>query len=276
MILSKSKKRWWKGTYSGRILRLPWGEIVCDDALSFLNSLKEGSADIVFLDPPFNLGKRYGSRSEADDSLEDEKYLRYMTSVLWRCVEVLKPGGALFLYHLPRWAIRFAHVLEEDLTFRHWIAISMKNGFVRPRHLHPAHYALLYYTKGDPGTFSRPRIPVAQCRKCGESIKDYGGYKRYVAHGVNLSDVWEDVSPVRHRKFKHRQGNELPVKIPARAVEISGVVGGVLVDPFAGTGSSLIAAKESHMRFVACDKEKAFIGVMGQRLTSRCPDRRKH
>ncbi len=273
MILSKSRKRWWNGPYCGTILRLPWGEIVCDDALGFLNSLKDGCADIVFLDPPFNLGKRYGSLSEADDKLKDDKYLKYMTAVLWRCSEVLKPGGALYLYHLPKWAVRFAPILERDLRFRHWIAISMKNGFTRPKHLHPAHYALLYYTKGDPQIFSRPRIPLSQCRKCGENIKDYGGYKKFVTEGVNLSDVWEDISPVRHRKFKHRQGNELPTKIPARVVQISGITGGVLVDPFAGTGTSLVAAKENQMHFVACDKEKTFLRIMTRRLMSKGPTR---
>lgn len=264
--IPQSRKRWWEGQYTGTIVRLPRGEIVCDDALTFLNALRDECADIVFLDPPFNLGKRYGSRTEADDNLTDQKYFRYMTSILWRSCEVLRPGGALYLYHIPKWAMRFAQVLSSDLKFRHWIAISMKNGFVRPKHLHPAHYALLYYTKGEPHVFSRPRLPIAQCRKCGESIKDYGGYKKYVVDGVNLSDVWDDVSPVRHHKFKHREGNELPVKIPSRITEMSGRKGGVFIDPFAGTGTALVAAKKSGMYFVGCDKEKSYIDVMRRRI----------
>jgi site-specific DNA-methyltransferase (adenine-specific) len=267
-LLSQSRKVWWKGTYQGTILRLPQGEAVCDDALHFLNCLKDECADIVFLDPPFNLGKPYGASSKKDDLLNEDQYFKYMTSVLWRCAAVLKKGGALYLYHIPRWAVRLSNVLEQDLQFRHWIAVAVKNGFARGQYLHPAHYALLYYTKGDPAHFNRPRIAIAKCRKCGESIKDYGGYKKYVQEGLNLSDVWEDVSPVRHPKFKHRLSNEIPMKIPARAVEISGFKGGLLIDPFAGSGTSLVAAKAKGMHCVACDREKVMLGIMEKRLSS--------
>jgi len=100
-------------------------------------------------------------------------------------------------------------------------------------------------------------------------VRDYGGYKQFVAGGVNLSDVWDDISPVRHAKYKHRTENELPYEIPRRIVEISGNDKGVLVDPFAGTGSSLIAAKEHGMRFVACDIEKRYCELMVNRLMSK-------
>ena len=265
-ILSRSKKSWWKRVYSGFILRLPDGEIVCDDALNFLKCLKEECADIIFLDPPFNLGKKYGNSAKKDDLLSNYEYFDYMSSVLSRCIAVLKSGGALYIYHLPKFAIRLASVLDGELMFRHWIAISMKNGFVRGQYLHPAHYALLYYTKGKPKYFARPRIPIARCRKCGESIKDYGGYKKYVYNGLNLSDFWEDISPVRHRKYKHRLSNELPLKVPERVVQISGIKGGLLVDPFAGAGTALVAARSNGMRFVGCDKEKDFLKVMESRL----------
>jgi len=262
-----SKKEWWESGYRGTILKFPEGEIVCDDALNFLSSLRDRCADIVFLDPPFNLGKRYGSGAKKDDLLEDHQYFKYMSDILLRCCDVLKDGGALYLFHLPSWALRLSIVLAQHLQFRHWIAVSMKNGFARGSYLQPAHYALLYYTRGNPARFRRPLIPVAKCRSCGKTIKDYGGYKKFIQNGLNLSDVWEDVSPVRHPKFKHRPSNELPLKIPSRIVEISGIENGLLVDPFAGTGTALVAAKEKGMRFVACDKEKAFLNIMKQRLT---------
>ncbi len=265
-LISKSRKAWWKSTYRGTVLRLPLGEAVCDDALHFLNCLHDECADIIFLDPPFNLGKKYGSSSKRDDLIDDDQYLEYMTSVLQRCAAVLKKGGALYLYHIPKWAVRLSVVLGKNLQFRHWIAVAVKNGFVRGRYLHPAHYALLYYTNGDPRHFNRPRIPILKCRKCGESIKDYGGYRKYVENGLNLSDVWEDISPVRHRKFKHRPSNEIPLKIPGRAVQISGIPGGLLVDPFAGSGTALVAAAALGMHYVACDREEAMLSVIQTRL----------
>lgn len=262
------KRAWWYNAVPPSIYHQhSRGDIVCSDALTFLHQLKGGCADIVFLDPPFNLGKQYGSRAASRDRLCEEGYLCYIEQVLLRCCDVLKDGGALYLYHIPRFAVVFANILRQHLEFRHWIAIAMKNGFVRGRNLYPAHYSLLYFTKGEPEVFSRPKVEPPRCRKCNNPIKDYGGYKRFVVDGVNLSDFWDDISPVRHRKYKNRKGNELPVIIPSRVVQISGRRHGVLVDPFAGTGSAAVAAINGGMRFVVADREREACRVMRNRVT---------
>lgn len=248
-----SLRPWWKVEPPCNLYQYPKGDIVCSDALHFLNALKEGCADIIFLDPPFNLGKKYSTVIADADRMKESEYLSYMTQIIYRSVEVLKPGGAFYLYHMPRWAVKLSSVAESLLEFRHWIAISMKNGFARGKSLYPAHYSLLYFTKGSPAIFHRPKIPTPRCRHCNELIKDYGGYKKYVINGINLSDVWEDISPVRHKKYKHRTANELPLEIPNRVVAISGANNALLVDPFAGTGTAVIAAQKNGMNFVACD-----------------------
>ncbi|MDD8026410.1 MAG: DNA methyltransferase [Acidobacteriota bacterium] len=264
--LCRSAKPWWNGTYNGTIHRLPSGEIVRADALDFLASLKPESADLIFLDPPFNLGKVYGRASHKRDRLDNTEYATFMDRVLLECINILKPGGALFLYHIPKWAASFTYILGQHLQFRHWIAISMKNGFVRGNYLYPAHYALLYYSKGLPGHFRRPKTPLQRCRHCAGLIKDYGGYKQFVSDGVNLSDIWDDISPVRHIKYKHRRANELPYDIASRILSIAGFSGGILVDPFVGTGTSILAAITHDMSFVACDRDTASIKVAIRRV----------
>lgn len=264
--LTESRCRWWQDTYRGVIYRHRQGEIVCDDALHVLSSLRENCADIVFLDPPFNLGKRYGKNGSHHDMKKESEYLKYMEKVIARSAVVLKPGGALYLYHIPKWAIRLSPFVEQHLEFRHWIAISMKNGFVRGNHLYPAHYALMYYTKGKPATFNRPKVPKPICAKCKRDLRDYGGYKKYVEGGINLSDVWDDVSPVRHQNAKSRSANELPFIIPERVATLSGVKGGLIVDPFAGSGTTILAARLAHMRYVASDSENEYCELMSARL----------
>ena len=268
MIVKKSKKRWWMRPYEGVVYRHQAGEIICRDALIFLRSLRRECADIVFLDPPFNLGKKYGRNSNAGDRKTESEYLEYMTQIITRSAEILHHGGALYLYHIPKWAVRLAAVAEKHLQFRHWIAISMKSGFVRGKRLYPAHYALLYYTKGEPAAFSRPKIPLPLCRRCQKELKDYGGYRKYVENGINLSDVWDDISPVRHNRHKHRASNELPETILERVVKISGRPKGLLVDPFAGTGTSLFIASKLGMGFVGCDADCLSVQVINQRLLS--------
>jgi site-specific DNA-methyltransferase (adenine-specific) len=231
-------------------LSSPYGALFNEDCLSFLERVSDNSLDTVFADPPFNLGKVYGPR--VDDELTESEYLEWSTEWLDHCVRILKPGGSLFVYNLPKWNVLFgAHLMKRGLEFRHWVAISMKAGLPIARKLYPAHYSLLYLSKGKPKTFNRIRTPIEICRHCGGEIKDYGGHRKAMnPAGVNLTDVWTDIPPVRHRKFKSkkRSANQLSTKILERVVHLSTVEGDVILDPFGGSGTTFDVA-ERHNRF---------------------------
>lgn len=245
---------------------LQGGYLTKMDALSLLTTMRDGVADIVFLDPPFNLGKDYGRGNRIELS-EPESYDLYMRAVLRHSMRVLKRGGALFIYQMPRWAIPWAAFLAEHLELRNWIAVSMKNGFARGRRLYPAHYALLYYTKGRPARFRRPKLTPRRCRHCGGLLKDYGGYRKIVEKkGINLSDVWDDLSPIRHKSTKLRIPNQLPMEITDRVCAIAGAPGALLVDPFMGSGTSLVSAVAAGMHYVGNDIEAKNLTVAKKRL----------
>jgi site-specific DNA-methyltransferase (adenine-specific) len=242
------------------------GKIVCGDAVEFLRSLPRDSARIVFLDPPFNLGKLYDGKKVLD-RMPEVQYQEWLEEVANESIRVLEPGGSIFLYHVPLWAMRFGGFLDRKLAFRQWIAISMKNGFVRGNRLYPAHYALMMFSKGKPRRFVRPRISPQECRTCGELVKDYGGYKPIIRRkGINLSDFWDDLSPVRHANQKHRAANELPTLLFHRVLTMVGSRGSLYVDPFGGSGSGVIAAARRGMRFAACDIVRANCILMKRRL----------
>ncbi|MFN2383550.1 MAG: site-specific DNA-methyltransferase, partial [Gemmatimonadota bacterium] len=143
------------------------------DCLELLQSVRSESIHTVFADPPFNLDKDY--RNGFRDQWAPTEYLAWCAQWIEECCRVLLPGGSLFLYILPRWGIHLAARLDELLTFRNWIAITMKGTYPRGRRLYPAHYAILYFTKGEPHVFNQVRLPIQKCRHCGGEIKDYGG-----------------------------------------------------------------------------------------------------
>lgn len=222
------------------------GLLFAADCRDLLVSIRDETVNTVFADPPFNLGKDYGNGASHDLRRESD-YLSWSFGWLDECIRVLKPGGALFVYILPQWGFHFAHHLDsQGMEFRHWIALSMKGTFPRGRKLYPAHYALLYFTKGDPATFNRVRLPVPQCRHCGKDVKDYGGHRKYLNPlGLNLTDFWDDTAPARHRKFKSRWHiNELKPMISSRCFEISTNPSDIVLDPFGGGGSSYEAAQQ--------------------------------
>jgi len=224
------------------------GALFNTDCLNLFASLHDESIDTIFADPPFNIGKDYG-RGKDKDELDGRDYLKWCFEWIDEAVRVVKPGGAVFIYNLPQWAYHLAADLESRrMTFRHWIAVSMKGTFPRGKKLYPAHYALLYFTKSNPTTFNRDdvRLPVPACRHCGKDIKDYGGHRKALNPlGLNLTDIWEDTSPARHTQFKARWGiNELKPVIPARCIQISTNEHDVVLDPFGGGGSTFESAEK--------------------------------
>src|SRR5947209_13827414 len=120
--------------------------------LDLLRRLPSGSVDLAFADPPFNLTKSYEGYK---DDLAARDYLGWCKRWLVEYERVLRPGGALFMLNLPKWAADLADFLlrSPSLYLQNWI---VWNALPEPKGvLMPAHYALLYFTKGErPGRFN--------------------------------------------------------------------------------------------------------------------------
>ncbi len=233
----------------------PLGALYAADCMKILPLLKNEIVDTIFADPPFNVGKQYGKNT--DDNLPDGHYVTWCKEWLSECVRVLKPGGSLFLYNLPKWNVLLgAFLAERGLEFRHWIAIEISACLPIPGRLHPSHYSLLYYSKGKPKTFYRIRTPILKCRHCGGEVKDYGGHRDAMnPNGVTLKDVWTDIPPVRHWKFKskNRRANALSTKILDRVIDMSSEPGDLVVDPFGGSGTTYVVCESKHRHWIGTE-----------------------
>lgn len=231
------------------------------DVLDLLANIKEKSVDLVFVDPPFNLGKDYNI-ADFDDAMASEMYRVWCRTWIMELIRVLRPGGAFFMYHLPALLMDFGAWLNSSrlLEYKSWIALKMKAGFPARGRIYPSHYGLLYYVKsGGQPTFNVVRAKSPLCRKCGKLIRDYGGYKKkYDKYRdkegniwVQISDFWEDTRPARHQeKFHEKKINELPIQIPERAILMASKPGDVVLDCFAGSGSTLHAAQHHNRLWI--------------------------
>jgi len=235
------------------VLETGLGRLYRGDCRDLMASIENESIDLVFADPPFNLDKDYGIGVE--DDLPEQRYLEWCSLWLLDITRILKPGGSLFLYNLPKWNLKLGSFLCQHLEFKHWIAVDIKFSLPIQGRLYPSHYSLLYFTKGSrPGRFSPPRIPIDTCRHCGGELRDYGGYKdRMNPRGVNITDVWTDLSPVRHARFKRRKSNELPLKMLDRILDISSREGDLVFDPFGGSGTTYIACELKGRRWLGSE-----------------------
>ncbi len=236
-------------TASGRLYR--------GDCLEFLSTIADESVATFFADPPFNLKKDYGSNGS--DNIPDADYLKWCEQWLAEGARALAPGGALFVYNLPKWLMPLGTYLGSigGMTFKHWIAIDKAHSLPIPNRLSTSHYGLLYFIKGEkPRVFDRDavRIPIQVCRHCGREVKDYGGHKKFLnPKGLNLSDVWDDIPPVRHKRYKTRQANQLAPVILERIILLTTRPGDLVCDPFAGAGTTAYVAEKLGRRWTSSE-----------------------
>jgi len=255
----KFRKLWsGEGIYDDSIMpvyRSELGILFKDDCLNVLPKIKSESINVVFADPPFNLGKKYGPKIK--DKISKDDYINWSKKWIIECERVLKPGGAFFVYNLPKWNLYLgSFFFELGLAFRHWIAINIKSTLPLPGRLYPSHYSLLYFSKGKPHTFNKIRTPIEKCRHCGREIKDYGGHRKAMNPlGVNLTDVWNDIPPVRHWKFKSkkRTTNQLSTKTLFRIIQMTSNEGDIILDPFGGSGTTYYVCEQYNRRWVGIE-----------------------
>lgn len=220
-----------------------FGKLYQEDSIELMKTLPSESVDLIFADPPFNLDKVY--ESEMNDKLTKDEYLRWTEEWVMESVRLLKEGGSFFIWNIPSWNTHTAEILNQHLNLRHWVAVDIKYSLPIQNKLYPSHYSLLYYVKGEkPNTFNAERLPLEICRHCAGDIKDYGGYKNKLnVNGLSLPDVWRDISPVRHKKYKTRGSNQLPVNLLERIISMASNEGDTVFDPFGGSGTTFIVSE---------------------------------
>lgn len=113
------------------------------DCLQILPLVQDESIDTIFADPPFNLARDYGAN--VIDELPEDKYLNWSKEWLTECTRLLKPGGSLFLYNLPKWNLVLGnYLIEKGFMFRHRIRVNIKLELGNPGRAH----AICRYPRG--------------------------------------------------------------------------------------------------------------------------------
>jgi len=248
------------------------GKLYSGNCLELFPLISDNSVDCIFADPPFNLHKEYDVGIKDNKSFSE--YISWCAAWIDECVRVLKPNGSLFIYNIPKWQVHIASYLSTKLKFISWIAVDMKFSLPIKNRLYPSHYSLLHFAKGSkPKTFIAQRIPLQICRHCGGDIRDYGGYKNKMnPEGVNLSDVWTDIYPVRHLHAKNRKYNELPVKLLDRIIAMSTNKEDLVLDPFGGSGTTFAVSELLDRKWIGF--ELGNCEVIKQRLAHKETDKK--
>lgn len=240
------------------------------DALELLARVPDGSIDLAFADPPYNLSKRY---SNYRDDINIQRYFEWCDRWLEEYVRVLKPGGSLVTVNLPLWSARHFWYLCRRLTFQNWIAWE---GLSLPvRFIMPAHYTLLFFTKGDtPNAFNYADITekFQQSERIlyDDLTRPYGytycsrpqcvSLRRKVGKDARrpLTDLWTDIFRLKHNTRRLNHPCLLPPKLMMRIIYLLTNPGDIVLDCFNGVGTTTLSAHVLGRRYTGFEISREY------------------
>jgi len=280
----------------------PRNLIVHGDAAVMGQWVKERSADTVYLDPPFKVERRFGARTERGESrakgpvaYDDtwpslEHYVAWLKPRVSVARELLADNGTLWL-HLDQRAVHEAKILCDEVfgpkRFRGEVIWVPGNGSKSRSGPGMTHQTILLYARGDRPIWNAQdpvlRAPFADTslsmhftnidadgRRFRERIVAGKAYRYYADEGRAIGSVWTDCpSMVANTPLMQESTGyptQKPLKLLDRIVRATSLPGGLVVDLFCGSGTTLVAAAKAGRAFAGCDIGELAIATTTHRL----------
>lgn len=285
----------------------PGGEIRIGDVRELMPGLLSdysGRVQLIYMDPPFNSGQAFSMRIKAgerewrsgtgtlmqpayEDKYRLDEYTEMMRGALTGARELLCESGVIYLHVDYRMHARMRLMMDEvfgEHNFLNDIVWAYQTGGRAKNFYSRKHDNILFYRKGRKYFFDITKVPIERADvrrnhmkrhvdadgRVYRSIKSGGKiYTYYDDEPAYPGDVWDDVSHLQ-QKDPQRTGydTQKPLRLLDRIVLSSSRPGDIVLDPFAGSGTTLESAQVSGRKFVGCDMSPHSLEVMRRRLGS--------
>ena len=243
----------------------PVGTIVRGDAVEILAGWPEGCVDLVFADPPFNIGYEY---DRYRDDRPPKEYLAWTEAWIDASLRVLKPTGTFWIAIGDEYAAEVRVRMRERAALRNWVVWHYTFGQNCKAKFNRCHTHLLYFVK-NPKRFtfnaSDPSLRVKSDRQL--KYND----RRANPSGKLPGDVWNEFPRVCGT-YKERVGwhpCQMPVRLLERIVLACSNPGDLVLDPFAGSGTTLVAAARHGRRWVGVELSADYAKRAVRRIVAR-------
>jgi len=265
----------------------------CGDCLAVMKNIADNSIDMVYLDPPFFTNKTHTLTSpnrkstySFDDSWKNHK--EYADFIYFRLIEIkriLKETGSVFI-HCDKNANYIIRLVAEDVfgedNFRSEIIWTYKRWSNSANNLLPNHQTIFFFSKSNRYKFNKIYTDYSETTNVDQllqkRVRDENGKVIYARNnagevisadnkkGVPLSDVWE--IPFLNPKAKERTGypTQKPILLLERIIQLVTDEGDMVLDPFCGSGTTLVAAKLINRQYMGIDISNDAIKLTEKRL----------
>ena len=239
-------------------------------------------AQLCYIDPPYLTGRNFGAY---DDRLSAQDYYAMMRQVLQGIYAVLDDAGSIFVHIDERTHARLRLMLDDifgEENFRNEVIWAYRTGGRATEHFSRKHDVILYYVKSDAAYFdamqdAQPRTD-ARSNHMKHAVDENGrSYRSILSHGkeyryyddepVPPSDVWDDIPHLQQRD-PERTGypTQKPQRLLERIIKCASRPGDLVLDVFAGSGTTLAAARALDRCFIGMDSSPQSAQTIQNRL----------
>ena len=230
------------------------GTVQHADCLALLKPIQSGSIDLIATDPPYEINF---------ENLDWDKKKIAWEEIALEFNRVLKPSGNLILFQGWSEVINTRLHFDKHFTLKNWIIYDRIKGRGAKTNLVSTREDILWYVK-DETKYTYNKIPSTIKKKTGGTI----GRKNGCAYRA-LSNVWTDISPIvpwSSERVKHP--TQKPLSIMERIVTIYSDLGDAVLDPFMGSGTTMVAAKKLGRHYIGGDISLDYVEIALERLTN--------
>lgn len=264
-----------RGSVQGRLPFEPSGDtakarVECQDNLEFLRALPDESVKLIVTSPPYNLGKDYERRTPVSSYLEAQR------RVIAECVRVLHPRGSICWQVgnyvesgeiIPLDVILYPVFREHDLRLRNRIIWCFGHGLHCTRRLSGRYETINWWTRSDEYTWHLDPIRVPSKYPGKKHFKGpKAGMPSCNPKGKNPTDVWEIPNVKSNHPEKTIHPCQFPVELVERLVLSMTDAGDMVLDPYMGVGSAVIAALKHGRDGYGCDIVPEYVAVARERI----------
>ena len=243
------------------------------DSLLWLSSLTDQCVDLIFADPPYNINK-----AEWDNFESQEQYIEWSVRWIQQAARVLKPEGSLYVCGFSEILADLKHPATRFFKSSRWIIWHYKNKANLGNDWGRSHESILHFRKTSSvrlnvddvripygaHTLKYPSHPQAETSQYGSGA----GREHWTPHplGAKPKDVIDIPTTCNGMGEKTPHPTQKPEELIRKFVLASSNERDVILDPFSGSGTTLVVAEQLGRRWLGCDLNPTYNGWAIERI----------
>jgi site-specific DNA-methyltransferase (adenine-specific) len=265
-------------SFSEKLLRLNYksnlisisGRIINQDLFEVIEFLPDNFVDLLFLDPPYNLNKKFSSVNFRE--MKSDDYEIWLDSWISKLVRILKPSASIYFCCDWKTSISAFNVLKKYFLIRNRITWEREKGRGSKDNWKNSYEDIWYCTLSEEFTFNIDAVKLKRLVRAPYKTESGDPKDWHSQNGKNFrithpSNLWTDISiPFWSMPENTDHPTQKPEKLLAKIILASTNENDLVFDPFLGSGTTAVTAKKLNRKFCGVEVDETFAALAQKRL----------